>query len=213
MSEEMKLPDELAAYEAQLAALPLAAPQIDRDALMYQAGYAAAVTSPPSKVAEGPWRRGARGGIPWRNNLSLAALAASVAIAATLALTQPNQPPSVTSPSSVTLSHSDIREVESDPSADLVVTAFNPPSRVASLPQLAILDPDRNVWPSPLTIRQRLTSHFVAATAASDEPAAPAEPTTVRRLLNDLAPRDDADSQPTPNSVWPWSTFLGDRTI
>ena len=46
MSEESKpdeprLPDELAAFEAALAARALPAPRIDRDQLMYRAGWAA----------------------------------------------------------------------------------------------------------------------------------------------------------------------------
>ena len=39
--EELRLPDELAALEALLAAKPLAAVRIDRDQLMYRAGWAA----------------------------------------------------------------------------------------------------------------------------------------------------------------------------
>jgi hypothetical protein len=40
-SEELRLPEELAALEALLAAKPLAAAGIDRDQLMYRAGWAA----------------------------------------------------------------------------------------------------------------------------------------------------------------------------
>jgi hypothetical protein len=39
--DELRLPDELAALEALLAAKPLAAAEIDRDQLMYRAGWAA----------------------------------------------------------------------------------------------------------------------------------------------------------------------------
>jgi hypothetical protein len=39
--EELRLPEELAALEALLAAKPLAAAGIDRDQLMYRAGWAA----------------------------------------------------------------------------------------------------------------------------------------------------------------------------
>ena len=98
MSEESKpdeprLPDELAALEALLAAKPLAAVRVDRDQLMYRAGWAAceaaATISPPLKVGEGPRRRGARGETPNRRrtvawSVGSAALAASIAVMATL---------------------------------------------------------------------------------------------------------------------------------
>lgn len=86
MSDELKLPADLAACEARLAAQPLPALSLNRDELMYRAGWAAAeaarvqVVSPPSKG-------GARGGIRdvaiW--SAASAALAASLAVAVTLA--------------------------------------------------------------------------------------------------------------------------------
>jgi len=83
--EELRLPDELAALEALLAAKPLAAAGIDRDQLMYRAGWAAC----EAQVHSPPWQGGARGGIPDRRriatwSLASAALAASIAVAATL---------------------------------------------------------------------------------------------------------------------------------
>jgi hypothetical protein len=52
MSDELRLPDRLAACEAELAAQPLAASTINRDELLYRAGWAA---------AEAAWVR--RGGV------------------------------------------------------------------------------------------------------------------------------------------------------
>lgn len=107
MSEELKpdeprLPDELAALEALLAAKPLAAVRIDRDQLMYRAGWAACEAQcQPRPLAGGPlevrprlaametyppaepgaiWER--RRTLAW--SLGSAALAASIAVMATL---------------------------------------------------------------------------------------------------------------------------------
>jgi hypothetical protein len=86
MSDELRLPDELAACEARLAALPLGASRIDRDQLMYRAGWAAAEAArgsaaAPTLVAS----ETKRGTIVAWSGMS-AALAASLAVAATLAL-------------------------------------------------------------------------------------------------------------------------------
>ena len=93
MSEESKpdeprLPDELAAFEAALAARALPAPRIDRDQLMYRAGWAACEAHPrPATVetyppAEPGGTRERRRALAW--SLGSAALAASIAVMATL---------------------------------------------------------------------------------------------------------------------------------
>jgi hypothetical protein len=101
--EELRLPDELAALEALLAAKPLAAVRIDRDQLMYRAGWAAceAALMQPRPLAGGRLEvpetstvtrryppaepgaaRGRRRTMVW--SLVSAALAASIAVMATL---------------------------------------------------------------------------------------------------------------------------------
>lgn len=108
MSEESKhdeprLPDELAALEALLAAKPLAAVRIDRDQLMYRAGWAAceaAIGQPRPSAGGRPEVRPrpavmetyppAEPGAAWERrrtvawSLGSAALAASIAVMATL---------------------------------------------------------------------------------------------------------------------------------
>jgi hypothetical protein len=100
--DELRLPDELAALEALLAAKPLAAAGIDRDQLMYRAGWAAceAALMQPRPSAGGrlevpqapvavetypPAEPGAAGGrrrtVVWA--AGSAALAASITVAAT----------------------------------------------------------------------------------------------------------------------------------
>src|SRR5690606_26157913 len=85
MADEMRLPEELAAFEALLAARALPASRLDRDQVMYRAGWAACEAEfypPPSKER-------ARGGISDRRQTVgwsgvSAALAASIAVAVTL---------------------------------------------------------------------------------------------------------------------------------
>ena len=83
--EELRLPDELAALEALLAAKPLPAVRIDRDQLMYRAGWGAC----EARVGSPPLQGGARGGILDRRriatwSLASSSLAASIAVMATL---------------------------------------------------------------------------------------------------------------------------------
>ena len=100
--DEPRLPDELAAFEAALAARALHAPRIDRDQLMYRAGWAACETQcqprplaggrlevrpRPATVetyppAEPEAKRERRRTLAW--SLGSAALAASMAVMATL---------------------------------------------------------------------------------------------------------------------------------
>ncbi|HMO86723.1 MAG TPA: hypothetical protein PKC18_17570, partial [Lacipirellulaceae bacterium] len=90
MSEDLKLPAELAACEARLAAQPLPAPSLVRDELMYRAGWAAAEAKLAGRPVEMPTRAPAGGwsrGRAWRMSLASAAVAASLtAVAAWWAL-------------------------------------------------------------------------------------------------------------------------------
>ena len=84
MSDELRLPDELAATEARLAAMSLAPSGINRDELMYRAGWAACEAS---RWGLAPSPSPARASDRIRlaaSSLSSAAIAASMAIAATL---------------------------------------------------------------------------------------------------------------------------------
>jgi hypothetical protein len=112
MSDELRLPDDLAACEARLASEPLPASRIDRDQLMYRAGWAAceaqlASENPSSLLKNGigsrtsaqkfgdsesgeracpTFQRAARRRVVAAWSLASAALAASIAVAVTLQL-------------------------------------------------------------------------------------------------------------------------------
>ncbi|RIK72914.1 MAG: hypothetical protein DCC67_18565 [Planctomycetota bacterium] len=112
MSQEIRLPAELAACEALLAAHALPACGIDRDSLLYRAGWEAALahigatgqcaggeTDRLAGTLESPLAKGRdRGGISRSTRAAMAwsaasaALAASIAVAATLALRPPGRP-------------------------------------------------------------------------------------------------------------------------
>jgi hypothetical protein len=92
--DELRLPEELAAYEARLAALPLAASRLNRDELLYQAGWAAAQTK-LSSVAAPRVQRESKGRQVAAWSLGSAALAASLAVAATWAIVAGHAPQAV----------------------------------------------------------------------------------------------------------------------
>lgn len=80
MSEEVNLPAELAAVEARLAATAPAAPKLDRDRLMYEAGRAAS----RAELASGALREGIA--TPQAMGAALLRYVATAAVAATLAI-------------------------------------------------------------------------------------------------------------------------------
>lgn len=125
MPDELKLPADLAACEARLAASALPAPPLNRDELMYRAGWAAAVavrsreTLQPSKP-QPPARK--RDVAFW--SATSAALAASLAVAVTLAMTRRDETPT-SAPAAGSR----------PPLAELAATTPEPPAHLT--PQLA----------------------------------------------------------------------------
>ncbi len=81
MSTENSLPSELAAFEARLRKQPLDRVEIDRDELMYQAGWAAAEAARKMR---------------WLWPTTSGVLAASVLVLATFLLNGPEEPPMTT---------------------------------------------------------------------------------------------------------------------
>jgi len=92
MSDELRLPDDLAACEARLAAHPLEAPRLSRDELLYRTGWAAAeaerLRKTPGALIHVPAGRRIAS---W--SLASAALAASLAVVVTLNAVQPSVAP------------------------------------------------------------------------------------------------------------------------
>ncbi len=93
MSDELRLPDELAACEARLAGQPLAASAINRDELLYRAGWAACEAQQGRETVAATLvsRTTDRATIAaW--SAASAALAAALAVAVTLSLAPHSQP-------------------------------------------------------------------------------------------------------------------------
>jgi negative regulator of sigma E activity len=201
MSEEIKLPDELAACEARLAALPLPAARVDRDELMFRAGWAAghaAVLSPPLKDRK-----------HWRSHVATAAVAASLAVAVTLGF----------APHGTEVRPSEAQSVRPS-AADAPLASLAKQSSGATRSQPFadfddLLDSrDALTRGAPLMARQRFTTNFVATQAELDDSGPPARPATARRLLEDFAPREKAGaSSNEPIPAWLWSRLLGGNTI
>lgn len=227
MSDEMKLPDELAACEARLAALPLAAARVDRDELMFRAGWAAghaAVLSPPLDERDQPstgdpmsperravvLREAVKERIRWRSHLATAAVAASLAVAATLGFT----PQGTQTVSLEAKSNSESADDDALPSS-LARQSFDATRSRAFADFDDLFDGrDALTLGAPLMARQRFTADFVATQAELDDPGPPARPATARRLLEDFAPREKVGASSNELiPVWPWSRFLGGNTI
>jgi hypothetical protein len=86
MSDELRLPDRLAACEAELAAQSLPASTINRDELLYRAGWAAAEAALANRAVDARSASvGDRASVA-RWSAASAALAASIAVAVTLAI-------------------------------------------------------------------------------------------------------------------------------
>lgn len=243
MSDELRLPDDLAAMEARLAAHAPPASGLNRDELIYRAGWAACQAqrftsdSPPSKG-------GVRGGIPdaamttnasGGTALSLppltqplpsgergriaawscasAALAASIAVAMTL-LIQPSEPPQLA-----------VRVVAPAPAtlADAPATdspSANQPDAARVAAYLAVID-DAGRRPSsePLFAASMLKrsasrpSSPAGSAVVVDEPAP--SPKTARELQQELLPSGHRSSSPAAQSAlgWPWNSHLWGETI
>ncbi len=201
MSDELRLPDHLAACEAQLAAQALPASGINRDELMYRAGWAAGAETARLAVVNPPLSKGGtRGGTTAAWSLTSAAVAASIAVILTLQV-RPNEPPAV-----------DAIPADAHPQlADDVVE----PQR-SDLPRFEFA----HAPPRPLSngrfatgligSRQRAISNAWADmanfTATTGDAAAPT-PQTARELMQEILPAESARR----TSDWPWKlTSPGD---
>jgi len=199
MSDELRLPDDLAACEARLAAQPLPGARIDRDQLLYRAGWAAcesrlaALTPHPSKGR-------ARGGISsprsiaaW--SLTSAAVAASLAVVITLQW----QPAGVR----------DMAANSSDARRALAAAPANP----VDVSHVEIVDADsssartgqidvgifaqrsqalKSIWMEP--------TEAVALASEGETQAAK----TARELMQELLPAESV----RPAKIWPWGHSL-----
>lgn len=200
MSDELRLPDDLAACEARLAAQSLPATAINRDELLYRAGWAAcearvAASAPPlSTVEEGPRRRGARGGIRLAAaSLTSAAVAASLAVVITLQW-RPTERLEVADdkPAAPTLVAADT----SNTKPPLLVGRESKPPALRELSagfETGLLSLRRralsSVWMEPTN---------VVSTNGGSPPAAK----TARELMQEMLPSEPARSTP----LWPWIT-------
>jgi len=193
MSDELRLPDHLAACEARLAAQMLPASGINRDDLLYRAGWAAgaetarlAVASPPPSQHRGG------GGTTAVWSLASAAVAASIAVMATLQWHPNEQPVVVASPA--------------DANPQLAVEADSRPS---SLPRVEFArdstksPSNRRIESGLLGLRQRaITNAWLEPnnlTTASGDAATPT-PQTARDLMQEFLPAKSARRA----TDWPW---------
>jgi hypothetical protein len=197
MSDELRLPDHLAACEAQLAAQVLPASGINRDELMYRAGWAAgaetarlAVVSPPPS----------RGGIIASWSLASAAVAASIAVIVMLQL-RPNEPPAVVA-------------IPADARPQIAADVIGPSRSELPRVEFAHASPkslsNGRLNTGLIALRQRAITNAWADTAnvaATTGAAAAPTPQTARDLMQELLP---AASAPR-TSDWPWKlTSPGD---
>lgn len=235
MSEESKpdeprLPDELAAFEAALAARALAVPRIDRDQLMYRAGWAAceaqwqprplaggrfeARPQPATMEASPPAEPGAarerRLAVTW--SLGSAALAASIAVMATLGWQEAT---------SRSVKTKDVEGGTPQLTADEVTTTVAVDEELArgeTAPSLLnnldhFIDADthgrQTILAGPWLAMQRLDLRQVDARDdhVANDAEAPPTPKTIRDLQHELLPNAPAP----PDLVWPWQrTTSGD---
>ena len=201
MSDELRLPDDLAACEARLAAQSLPASTINRDELMYRAGWAAGVeatrlaaaNSPPLKVR-------ARGGVRIAvASLTSAAAAASLAVWVTLAW----QGPDVAQVAGVA--------PRPDAEARSIVEASQPSSinLIAAEPMPLEMRIRPSIDVGLLGLRTRALNQASllsqSSTASNGDLPAPSAK-TARQLLDEMLP---AAGERTPSWLWE-KNFAGD---
>ncbi len=232
--EELRLPDELAALEALLAAKPLTAARIDRDQLMYQSGWAACEAQwqprpsaggrpevrlrPATVEAHLPAEPGAirerRRTLAW--SLGSAALAASLAVATTLgwvgSVKQLDRPeraggetPRLAEGEGLPQT---LTEVKSFTARD--VSAWDVERRINSYGrQLTLAGPWialQRPGPDGATSGADVRPDRVATTPDLALPSAK----TARELWKELIPNDVSTA---PTSVWPWRRPLSGDSI
>lgn len=200
MSDELRLSDELAACEARLAALSRQPSRIDRDALLFQTGWAACEAASKQKtlpIANGPAKQ--RTLAAWCAASS--AIAATLAVAATLAL-RADLPPQVASATQATR-ESSVGGLDAAPKPTTPRTAANSRllaqldalaagrssagGRISSATLLATLsNRRRDSWDEPI---------FVSTTIHTDAP--PRAPATARQMLDEYLPRGARRAAPS----------------
>jgi hypothetical protein len=202
MSDELRLPDDLAACEARLAAQSLPATAINRDELMYRAGWAAGVESTRlAALNPPPWKGGARGGIRLAAaSLASAAVAASLAVAATLHW----------GPAELTRVVVETPRHKADAMAAVAAPRPSTSHLIADVPARM----ERNVRPASdvglLGLRLRAlnqTSLLSDRVTASNADASDTSAKSARELLDEMLPT--ASGKET--QAWPWrKNFVGD---
>jgi hypothetical protein len=205
MSDELRLPDHLAACEARLAAQMLPASGINRDELLYRAGWAAgAETARLAVVTPSPSKGGARGGITAAWSLTSAAVAASIAVVVTLQMQSLESRHVVAQPADVSPQWA-AEDVEPKPATTLA-PRVELARASAKTPNVGRLQTTGLIG-----LRQRAMSNVWAeapgkATTASDTAMAPA-PQTARELMQEFMPAESTRQYDS----WPWKpTSSGD---
>jgi hypothetical protein len=220
MSDELRLPDDLGALEARLAAQALPASGVNRDELMYRAGWAAAeaklAEARPRAAAPSPHHppRQVRSLAAW--SLSSAALAASLAVAVTLAVQNsrferfanergaslPGRAQfavqTTSPPKAATFSARDQHGV----AADYLAVINHSDIRDLAAPLLAL-------YPRPaLASRLRSTGPAIASDASA--PAAKTARELRQELLPTSRPSDAGSRRPL---LWPWTIYSSGESI
>ena len=189
MFDELRLPEELAACEARLASQPLATSGIDRDQLMYRAGWAACEASRAASRALVD--RGLATVAGW--SLTSAAVAASLAVIVTLqwrpVIRQEVAAISTGSDSPRPSIPAEQRRAVASPSH--LTTSLPGPSRTMEL-DMGLFRLRRQAlggdWSEP--------GGIASLTAESAPPA----PQTAFELRQELLPSEAA----VPATIWPW---------
>lgn len=231
--DDLRLSDELAALEALLAAKPLPAPRIDRDQLMYRAGWAACeaqcqprplaggrpkVRLRPAAVeahppAEPGTIRERRRTLAW--SLGSAAVAASIAVGATLrwvelATLEKTERAGGETPRLAAEAELPPRSAEVKGSTARDVSAWDVERRINSYGrQLTLAGPWialQRPGPDGATSGADARPDRVATTPDLALPSAK----TARELWKELIPNDVSTA---PTSVWPWRRPLSGDSI
>lgn len=205
MSDELRLPDDLAAMEARLAAHAPPASGLNRDELMYRAGWAAAEENLANlrlaTAASSPHHssRHARSTAAW--SLASAALAASLAVAVTLLVQSPPQAPLPLAPAIAVQPATVAPLAAPSPRADDVADYLASMSRSNSPLAGALLVMHRRP--------DATGSRSSEATELLNDVAAPA-PKTARDLRQEFlpAPTPASPGSASPALGWPWNARL-----
>lgn len=226
MSEEMRLPAELAACEARLAAHALPASGIERDALLYQAGWAAAVAQAnairgdaggqtirldigdnPPHSKEGAWGEiGSAKKVTFAWSAISAAIAASLAVVATLEL----RPPRLIEVAAKATPAAAAAVAE----AQLAKEDSAAKTHQSPLPSFRIALPRGDFEAGLIGLRQQALVGMLREpprSRSADGKSGAGVPTakSVRELMDELLPQDaDRSAQ-----LWPWSRLAPGESI